>query len=435
MKTNIPHHIHTHEGARAKQISPYLQLRRTLMACLLWEDTFYEDGNSVADRLKYLAGKVTKEELLALAIEARTNFRLRHAPLLLMKEAVRLHKGAEVGRALTAVIQRADELTEFLSLYFLEGKRPLSAQVKRGLAAAFGKFDAYQFAKYNRAGKIKLRDVLRLCHAKPKNKTQELLFKQINENTLPTPKTWEVELSAGRDKREVFVELLTEKRLPYMALLRNLRNMYISEVPPVLVHKALYDGAKKSKALPFRYIAAARAAPFWEHVIEPAMLGALEGMAKLPGRTILVIDCSYSMRVQLSSKSEMCRLDAAIGLAILARELCTDLAIYAYGTITQPIRARRGFALRDEIMHANVGYSTNLGNCVRFLHYAELVAYDRLIVITDEQSRDPVPDPKGKGYVINVATYENGIGYGAWTHIDGFSEATLRYIQESEKEE
>ena len=31
--------------------------------------------------------------------------------------------------------------------------------------------------------------------------------------------------------------------------------------------------------------------------------------------------------------------------------------------------------------------------------------------------------------MINVASYENGVGYHKWTHIDGWSEAVLDYIQ------
>jgi hypothetical protein len=58
--------------------------------------------------------------------------------------------------------------------------------------------------------------------------------------------------------------------------------------------------------------------------------------------------------------------------------------------------------------------------------------YDRLVVITDEQSHDSVPAPKGKGYVINVVSAQNGVGYGAWTHIDGWSEAVVDYIAELE---
>jgi 60 kDa SS-A/Ro ribonucleoprotein len=34
--------------------------------------------------------------------------------------------------------------------------------------------------------------------------------------------------------------------------------------------------------------------------------------------------------------------------------------------------------------------------------------------------------------VINVASNRNGVGYGAWTHVDGWSEAVVDYIAELE---
>ena len=56
-----------------------------------------------------------------------------------------------------------------------------------------------------------------------------------------------------------------------------------------------------------------------------------------------------------------------------------------------------------------------------------------LIVITDEQTRDAVPPPQAQfSYMINVASNKNGVGYGKWTHIDGFSEGVIRYRSESE---
>ena len=55
--------------------------------------------------------------------------------------------------------------------------------------------------------------------------------------------------------------------------------------------------------------------------------------------------------------------------------------------------------------------------------------HDRLIVITDEQTADRVSDPVSrKSYMVNVAGYKNGIGYGPWAHIDGFSEAIVSYL-------
>jgi 60 kDa SS-A/Ro ribonucleoprotein len=51
----------------------------------------------------------------------------------------------------------------------------------------------------------------------------------------------------------------------------------------------------------------------------------------------------------------------------------------------------------------------------------------RLIVISDEQSSTPVPQRK-KGYMINVASNQHGVGYGQWLHIDGWSDKVLDYI-------
>jgi hypothetical protein len=74
--------------------------------------------------------------------------------LLLVREMAR-HKShrALVAETLARVIQRADELAEFVAIYWKDGRVPLSGQVKKGLAAAFPKFDEYQLAKYDRGGR------------------------------------------------------------------------------------------------------------------------------------------------------------------------------------------------------------------------------------------------------------------------------------------
>src|SRR5580700_5927019 len=74
---------------------------------------------------------------------------------------------ALVAETLVQAIQRADELAEFLVIYWAEGRTPLSGQVKKGLAAAFTKFDEYALAKYDRANAVRLRDVLFPRPAKP----------------------------------------------------------------------------------------------------------------------------------------------------------------------------------------------------------------------------------------------------------------------------
>src|ERR1700722_9484888 len=49
--------VQTHEGAVAQKLSPKAELRRTVLTCLLWEDTFYEKGSVLATRIAALVGQ------------------------------------------------------------------------------------------------------------------------------------------------------------------------------------------------------------------------------------------------------------------------------------------------------------------------------------------------------------------------------------------
>jgi 60 kDa SS-A/Ro ribonucleoprotein len=423
----------THEGAPARNISTELQLRRSVLACLLWESQFYEDGVEIAGRIAQLVPKVEAKKVAALAVEAREKMKLRHAPLLLVREMARhaTHRGF-VADTLAQVIQRADELAEFVAIYWKDGRVPLSAQVKKGLAAAFPKFDEYALGKYDRGGPIKLRDVLFLAHAKPRDEAQAEVWKRLIAGELTAPDTWEVALSSGADKREAWGRLLREQKLGALALLRNLRNMREAGVEENLVLAALRN-MSTGRVLPFRFLAAARYAPQWEEALEQAMLKCVAGQEKLPGKTIVLVDVSGSMTAPLSQRSEMQRTDAAYGLAVLLREIGEKVAVFSFSNSLVEVPARRGFALRDAIDASQSHGATYLGKAVDGLNQNE--RYDRLIVITDEQAHDTVPAPKGKGYVINVASNKNGVGYGKWTHIDGWSESVVEYIRTLEQTE
>jgi len=423
--------LRTHEGAPARALTPAQELRRSVMACLLWEDQFYEDGVSIAERIASLVPKVKPEMAAAMAVEARQRMHLRHCPLLLASEmATHPPSRPLVARTLEAIVERADELAEFLALYWKDGRKPLAAQVKKGLARAFTKFDAYQLAKYNRDNAIKLRDVMFLVHPKPKDEEQAQVWKQLAEKTLASPDTWEVALSAGKDKRETWTRLLTEKKLGDLALLRNLRNMIEVEVDEKLIRQSLCE-MRESRVLPFRFIAAAAYAPRFEAELEQAMFRGLADLPKLPGKTVLLVDVSGSMvGAKVSRRSEIDRLDAAAGIAMLAREICDEARLYAFSDEAIELPARRGFALRDGLRNLGHG-GTYLGKAIETVERAER-EYGRLIVITDEQSMDAVGAPRGRGYLLNVATYQNGVGYGPWLHIDGWSESVLDYIREFE---
>ena len=285
MRSNVKYQdpARTHEGAQSVTLSAANELRRTGMACLLFENGFYESGQDSATRMRGLIEKVTFEEAAQIAIDAREKMKLRHVPLFIVRELLRKHKGRQVGDLIARVIQRPDEMGELLAMYWADGKdQPLPAQVKIGLARALKKFTEYQLAKWNKDGAVKLRDVLFLSHAKPANEEQAALFKRIADNTLVTPDTWEVALSGGADKKEVFERLMGERKLGALALLRNLRGMIEASVSEDKIRNALAV-MKTERVLPFRFIAAARHAPRLEDALEQAMFRCLADFPKMTG--------------------------------------------------------------------------------------------------------------------------------------------------------
>jgi len=432
----------THEGAATYKISDLQQLRRSVMSCLLWEKQFYEEGEDIADRIYRFSQLVPAQVLADVAFETRTQGNLRHVPLVMLSALTKTGAGSSLpGDTIARVIQRADELTEFLAVHAkINGvgpdklKKLLSAQAKKGLARAFQKFSGYQLAKYNRAEAIKLRDVLFLCHAKPKDDEQAAVWKKLIDGTLESPDTWEVNLSAGEDKCATFTRLLQENKLGYLALLRNLRNMHDSGVDRSLVKNAILARKGADRVLPFRYVAAARACPSFEPELDQALKVAISELPKLRGKTVVLVDHSGSMAVPLSNKSDLTRFDAAAALASII--IGDDIRVFSFSNETVEVPYRTGMAGIDVITRSQEWNCTYLGKAIkRVQNVAQDM--DRLIVITDEQSHDTVVAPKtGKNYLINVAAYKNGVGYGKdWTRVDGFSENVLKFIYELESAE
>ena len=434
MRTNTRKKRTTYEGGKAnKGLSPFNELRRTLLACLLWENQFYESGESIAARIRRLARLCPDDKVAALAIGARREMYLRHAPMLLVLDLIE-RRSPHTEATIAQVISRPDEIAELVSLYWTDGKKPLSAGMKRGLARSFNLFDAYQFAKWEKINsELKIRDVMFLVHPKPKDDEQAAIFKGIAEKTLDVPDTWESRLTAGEDKRAVFTDLLKRGRLGYMALLRNLRNMQQANVSVPLIKEALLKQRAKN-VLPFRFIAAAKAAPWAENELDMAMQMALGEFPKLPGKTVLLVDVSASMNQRLSYKSDLTRRDAANALAILMRGVCEDVQIYSFSDHLAAIPPRSGMALGDAITNSQRHHTTRMSEAIERAR-KDTGPVDRLVVFTDEQSQSvkaPTPYADKFNWMINVASQEKSVAHGPWRSVTGFSEAIVKYIQEAE---
>lgn len=406
------------------------QLRRLVMSAMLWEKQFYIDGTSSAAAIKALVPLVNPSVVAVLAMEARGDYKLRHMPLLLCRELAR--NGKLPWRVLNDVIQRPDEMAEFLSIYWSEGRAALSNQVKRGIAAAFVKFNEYSLAKWDKnSAAISMRDVMFLTHPKPQNPAQEEMFKRVANKALVTPDTWETELSKGADKAATFTRLMAEKKLGALAFLRNLRNMVQAGVNEDLIYSYAAN-LDVSRVLPFRYIAAARIVPQFSVMLEAMMMRSLKEAPKLSGRTALLVDVSGSMfGTKISAKSDLDRFDAAAALAMLCQEICEEVDVFTFSTQLVKVSGARGFGMVNALKGSQQHGGTALGRAIRALPEQ----YDRLVVFTDEQSQDAVGTaPAKNSYIINVAANQNGVNHSSYTKIDGFSEAVIDYIREVEKE-
>jgi len=436
-------------GMPAALQSNEAKLRRLVMACLLWEDNAYEDGVSIVEEIKKTIPLVSGEYCLDLAIRARTEQRLRHVPLLVIREMCRYDSHRKfVREAIKRVCTRPDQLSELLSLYWLDGKNAIPKQMKLGMSDAFNSYDEYQLAKWNKDADIKLRDVLFLSHAKPNSPEKEVLFKKLVDNQLATPDTWEVGLSAAKtneEKVKVWTSLIEAKKLGELAVLRNLRNMIDHGVPKKLIRQAIRQ-CKGSMLLPIDFIKAADYAPDYLTDLEELMFKCLAQYPKLKGETVFVLDVSGSMQSKISSKSNYSRMEVGIALAMMAKEMCEGCTIYLtagndYAKVhkTSKVENLRGFGLMNKIREPIRGMGGGgifTRQCMDYIRPLEDA--DRVIVFSDSQDCDsskelPRPIAK-KSYIVDVSSHKNGINYkGVWTaEISGWSEHFLRYIEEIE---
>lgn len=411
-----------HEGAKAFVLTPQLELY-TAVATAGLSDQFYETASEKMQRIRELIAKNDAAFVAKLAVYVREQMHLRSIPLVLAVELAKLQSGnAVVGQLTNRVVQRADEITELLAYYAMANQRTdvkklnkLSKQLQKGLAAAFNKFDEYQFAKYNRDAAVKLKDALFLVHPKAKDEAQQALFNKIVNNELQVPYTWETELSAlGQLKYDTaelkaaavkakWEELIMSGKVGYMAMLRNLRNILQAEVSKEALNKVCeFIGNEKavanSKQLPFRFLAAYRELKEVDNgrvskvldALEQAVLYSAANIAGFDEDTSVVIaaDVSGSMQKAISAKSKVLYYDIGLMLAMLLKNRCGNAVTGMFGDTWKVINVPNKNILANVQefykREGEVGYSTNGYLVVKDLLQRKKVV-DKVMLFTDGQ--------------------------------------------------
>lgn len=408
-------------GAPAYDLNTREKLLNLVATCLMNEPKYYGKTGNIEKEILKLCKKDKSEYILKLALYARKELHLRSTPIYLLAIAANIPETKQYVRAYAPlIIQRADELYEVFACYKNQFGKPFPNSLKKGVADAFMNFDEYQYGKYNRATDFTYKDVIRITHV---SQPSILIDKIMNDN-LATPETWETRLSAEGNKAAVWDDMLRKKKLPYMAMLRNLRNMSkagITRWDNVIDYLTNRKAIAGCKQLPHRFLSAYEAlgdkavakdivferpdggdAPgALRDALNVAMrIAAEENIPKLPGKTAVICDNSGSARGDYggpskpSSKSIRSMADIGNLLGLLTWYTSDNVYFAVFGDKLTRVELDREVGILDNFAAVDkagkrVGQSTEQG-VFTFLEKAikEKTKMDRLVVCSDLQIGD-----------------------------------------------
>lgn len=476
--------------AKIKYNSTSLEIASMAFASLV-EDTFYEAWDTRFERLNKIIHHTPPEFIAKLAVFSRKEMKLRTFPLYLLVTAIKngLHKKNHkiFKRAITSTIDRADEISEILAIYQrVNGRiRPLANILKSGIGEAFNKFNEYQFSKYKRNKSIvSLRDALYLTHPVPKSKEQSELFRKIAKNNLQVPYTWEVKLSEIpkeniKERRLFWKDIISERKLGYMAAIRNLRNILeVADKELIeLISKYIKDEKiiKNSKIFPFRILTAYimiesllnKREENEKEILDisnvRSILNSLRSALEISikenflnnefwqrdDRVLIAADFSGSMKIGLSLRSKITLKDIALFYGLISRKYLKNSHFGVFGEewkILDDILEGEDdiFSAYEKALSIDVGKTTNGHLALKWLE-ENRIDVDRVMFFTDcilwnSVEGDTVAKtfydyknnhPKTKIYLFDLAGYgmtpidvrENGVYF-----ISGYSDKIFEAI-------
>ena len=427
---NHPEATVNFEQGLAFKMNAKTRLYSQVVTSLIGEDKFYQAGEDHDQEIfKDIAEVATidPEFILRLAAYARNEMYLRSGPVMLLAEAAAIPACKPYVRRWTPLIlRRADEPGELFAYWVGKygSKKQFPNSLKKGIADALFQFDEYQLEKYNRDGTVKLRDVLKVCHPAPSTAQQNALYRylvtgEIDRTLLPklaakqdfllltefgdearrliteASVTWEVALAKFGNKKEVWEAL----NLPFMAMLRNLRNLIQADADMTSAIERLQnpEAVRRSKQFPFRFLSAYReleAIPGSDQVLgalSKAITLSVENLPRLLGVTLVACDNSGSMQDRLSQKGTITYADIANLFGALSYRFCENAIVGAFGTDWARVQfnpADSVFTNMERIRAADTkGMSTNGYRVIDYLVDSK-IKVDRIILLSDMQCYD-----------------------------------------------
>ena len=341
-------------GGQAYKLDPKQELAELILTTNVTKMA-YQSEDDIVKRLDSLLKQVDPLFAAKAAVYTRHVEGKRTVTHVMASQLGQLVSGQPWGKDFyEAIVRRPDDMLEIVAHYFRNGRKPLPNALKKGFAAAFSKFGSYQLAKYKKEkAQISLKDLECLVHPTPTEKNSEAL-KKLLDGSLKNTDTWEAQLSeAGVEaegdeevkeekKAQVWKNLVEDKSLGYLALIRNLRNVLQSADDATV--DALVDqitdaaAIKKSLVYPVQiYVAYCEISKLGSTQKNRKILGALDTALNLSvdnvpamDNTVVLIDQSGSMDQALSDNGAARVRDVAhVFAAAMMKRSNVDVIVFA----------------------------------------------------------------------------------------------------------
>ena len=415
------------DGHVAYSMTDKSKLVTQVLCSFINEQKFYGDNTA---EMQETIKNVIKEDpgfVSKLAVFARREFNMRSVSHVLAAYIAHEPEGKPYAReTIRGITLRGDDVTELMSFYLATFGKPVPNAMKKGIADVLGTFDEYTLAKYKGDGKsVKMKDLVQICHPRPKTPAQEALYKRCLEGTLAIPETWETEISKCGNNAEAWEKLIADGKLNYMSALRNLRNLLnaspknIEEVYRKLENP---EAVRKSRQLPFRFLSAYKSVLDGQYkarvldVLENAVDASVDNLPKIPGKTVIAIDVSGSMSSAVSSKSDVRCSEIAMLIGLIANRICDEAMVVTFENRIEVLNVpRRNGLLYSTVRHASHGGGTDMGLPFQYMIRANVKA-DRVIVISDNMCNSGYTFWNHETVLSLANQYRSQTGNDIWVH-------------------
>lgn len=378
-------------GGAAYTQSSKLELVSILLTTFLQDEFYRKEAETIA-RIRALITKVDDPRFVAkAALFARNVYGMRSVSHLVAGELAKSVKGAPwTKRFFDKVARRPDDVLETLGYYLSVYGRPVPNALKKGLGAALGRFDEYQVAKYRRDhGAFKLVDAVNLIRPKA-----TVALSKLVKGELAPAATWETKLSqagaaeSAEDiataKSAAWADLVRSRKLGYLALLRNLRNV-LTHAPEVVDEVSAQltsaEAVRRSLVFPFQFLSALDVLkqgnlPGASRIMEAlndAIDLSLANVPKFDGATLVALDTSGSMQGRPQTIG-------SLFAAVLVKASGADLMVFDNDASYVSLNRRDSTLTAAKSIPFNGG-GTNFNAIFQRANRR----YDRIIILSDMQ--------------------------------------------------